>query len=255
MSGNTLWCVRFAVVLAFLWSGPAFAAESGTRILFDQGHNQRFVIEEKGDLHLSRFAEIMQDQGITVSSTKVALGDDSLKGITALVISGPFEALRPEEVDAVARFIESGGRVAAMLHIGPPLTGLLTRLDLDHSNGVLHERNHVIDSDNNFRVTNLTTSPLFTGLTRFSVYGAWALEPGSAGIVLAQTSANAWVDLDGNKMLSKGDAVGAFAVAVSGTLGAGSYVVFGDDAMFQNRYLDENNSRLAANLSAWLVGK
>jgi hypothetical protein len=32
-------------------------------------------------------------------------------------------------------------------------------------------------------------------------------------------------------------------------------VVFGDDAMFQNRYLDENNSRLAANLSGWLAGK
>ena len=53
---------------------------------------------------------------------------------------------------------------------------------------------------------------------------------------------------------SKGDAGGPFTVAVSGTLGAGLFAVFGDDAIFQNRYLDEDNGRLAANLSGWLAG-
>ncbi len=243
------------MLLACSGRGTVTAAGDGINILFDQGHNQRFVIEEKGDLQLSKLAEIMRGQGTSVSSTKTCLSDDSLKGVTALVISGPFEALRPDEVEAVARFIERGGRLAAMLHIGPPLTGLLARLDLDHSNAVLHERSNVIDTDINFRITSLSDSPLFTGLNQFSVYGAWALEPGKAGIAIAQTSPGAWADLDGDKVLSKGDVIGAFAVAVSGTLGAGSFVVFGDDAMFQNRYLDENNSKLAINLSGWLAGR
>ena len=126
---------------------------------------------------------------------------------------------------------------------------------MDSSNAVLHERNNVIDTDNNFRITNLSSSPLFTGLKQFSAYGVWALDPGKAGITLAQTSADAWADLDGNKVLSKGDIIGAFNVVVSGTLGAGSFVVFGDDAIFQNRYLDKNNSKLAANLAVWLTGR
>lgn len=246
--------IRMVVMGIMLWAGGAIAAESGPRILFDQGHNQRFLIEEKGELQLSKLADIMRDQGAQVASTKKPLLDDALIDISALVISGPFESLRPEEVEAVVRFIEKGGRLAAMLHIGPPLAGLLARLDLDHSNAVLHERNNIIDTDNNFRVTALSASPLFAGVTRFSVYGGWALDPGKAGTPLARTSPDAWADLDGDKQLSKGDATGAFTVAVSGALGTGSFVVFGDDAIFQNRYLDEDNGRLAANLSGWLTG-
>jgi hypothetical protein len=233
-----------------------FAAEPGTQILFDQGHNQRFIIEKTGDLHLSKLADIMRGQNISVTSTKAALSDELLKDVTALVISGPFEALRTEEIGAVARFVERGGRLAAMLHIGPPLLGLMERLDLDHSNAVLHEQTNIIDGvDTNFRVTSLADSPLFTGLTHFSLYGGWALDQGKSAKSIARTSATAWADLDGDKVLSKGDAVATFTVAVSGNLGKGAFVVFGDDAIFQNRYLDENNSKLAANLGKWLAGR
>lgn len=234
------------------WAGSAWA---GTRILFDQGHDQRFLIEEKGELQLSGLADILRGQGAAVESTKKPLTDDALKGVDALVISGPFQALRPEEIDAVGRFIEKGGRLAAMLHIGSPLTGLLARLDLDHSNAVIHERAGVIDTDINFRVTRLADSALFAGLTHFSVYGCWALDPGKSGTIAAQTSPEAWADLDGDRVLSKGDVVGDFVIAVTGNLGSGGFVVFGDDALFQNRYLDEQNRGLAANLGAWLGGR
>ena len=244
-----------AILVALLWANCALAGDIGSRILFDQGHNQRFVIEEKGELQLSGLADIMRAQGAHVASTRKPLNDDSLKDATALVISGPFESLRPEEVEAVVRFIERGGRLAAMLHIGSPLTELLARLDLDHSNAVLHERNNVIDSNINFRVTALSASPLFAGVSHFSVYGGWALDPGKTGAQLAQTSADAWVDLDGDKVISKGDVSGVFTVVVSGRVGSGGFVVFGDDAIFQNRYLDENNRRLAANLAGWLTGQ
>lgn len=239
----------------FLWAGGASAAENGSKILFDQGHGERFLIEEKGELQLSKLADIMRTKGAEVISTKTALNDDTLKGISSLVISGPFQPLSLEEVESVANFIENGGRLVAMLHIGPPLAGLLARLDLDHSNAVLHERNNVINEDTNFRVAGLSASPLFFGLTHFSVYGSWALDPGKTATPLAQTSADAWVDLDGDRVISKGDVSGTFTVAVTGTVGSGSFVLFGDDAIFQNRYLDENNSRLAANLSGWLTAR
>lgn len=246
---HTVRMSAFFMVMLFLANGVAAAD-----VVFDQGHNQRFRIEEKGELQLSKLSDILSGQGVRVASTSKPLSDDSLKAAAALVISGPFEALGPEEVDAVVRFVERGGKLALMLHIGPPLAGLLARLDMDHSNAVLHERANLLDTDTNFRVTALA-GPLFEGLTHFSLYGGWALDPGKNGTAIARTSADAWVDLDGDKVLSKGDMTGVFTVAVSGSLGAGSFVVFGDDAIFQNRYLDEDNSRLAANLGSWLAGK
>ncbi|MDU0458512.1 MAG: DUF4350 domain-containing protein [Geobacteraceae bacterium] len=244
------------VGLTLLFSPVTTMAEGNdTHILFDQGHNQRFLIEEKGDLQLSGFATVVRSKGALVTSTTKLLGDDALKNVTALVISGPFASFHPEEVSAVVRFVERGGRFVVMLHIGPPLAGLLAMLDVHHSNGVLHERKNVIDSDVNFRVAGLSGSPLFSGVPQFSVYGSWALDPGKAVTALAQTSTESWVDLNGDKILSGGDAVGSFAVVVSGTLGSGSFIVFGDDAIFQNRHLDDNNSRLAVNLADWLTGR
>jgi len=243
------------VMGALLWASVAVAGEGGPRILFDQGHNQRFLIEEKGELQLSGLADIMRGQGLQVASTKKPLNDEVLKDVSALVISGPFGTLTAEEVDSVVRFVERGGRLAAMLHIGSPLAGLLARLDLDHSNAVLHERSNVIDTDINFRVISLSGSPLFAGITQFSLYGGWALNPGKTGMSIATTSPEAWVDLNGDKVFSEGDAVGPFSVVVSGTLGGGSFVVFGDDAIFQNRYLVENNLKLAGNLAGWLAGR
>jgi hypothetical protein len=247
------WNSGLITAALLFWAVSAFAGES--RILFDQGHGQRFVIEEEGELQLSKLAGIVKGGGSQVMATRKPLTDEALKSVTALVISGPFETVGPEEVEAVARFLEKGGRLAVMLHIGSPLSGLLARLDLDHSNAVIHEKNNIVNSDTNFHVKSLAASPLFSGLTQFSLYGGWALDPGKTGVVLARTSPEAWADLDGNRVLSKGDVIGVFNMAVSGTLGSGAFVVFGDDALFQNRYLDENNGRLAANLVGWLAGR
>ena len=70
--------------------------------------------------------------------------------------------------------------------------------------------------------------------------------------IVASTSPKAWVDLNGDKKLSDGDVVQSFGVVAVGEVGAGRFVVFGDDAVFQNRFLDESNRQLAKNLSRWL---
>lgn len=252
---NKKWCSVCVLLVLSLWIRAAVAGDSSVRILFDQGHNQRFLIEEQGPLQLSGLADIIRGQGANVTSAKSALSEETLKGVMALVISGPFETLSPDEVEAVARFLERGGRLAAMLHIGPPLAGLLARLDVDHSNAVLHEQRNVIDADINFRVRDLSADPLFSGLSQFSTYGAWALDPGAKARSIARSSPAAWVDMNGDRILSRGDITGVFPVVVAGTCGAGSFIIFGDDAIFQNRYLDDDNRTLATNLAAWLTGR
>lgn len=242
------------LIITLLYVPASFGEDTPPLILFDQGHNQRFLIEDKGELQLSKLADAVRTQGARVSSTKIPLCSKSLQGVSGLVISGPFTELMPQEIEAVLRFLKKGGRLAAMLHVGPPLAGLLAGLDVDSSNAVLHERQNIIDSDLNFRLKSLSASPLFTGVSQFSAYGAWALDAGASATTIARTSPEAWVDLNGDGVLSKGDAVGTFGLVISGTYGAGSFVIFGDDAIFQNRFLDADNKKLAANLGAWLSG-
>jgi hypothetical protein len=231
------------------------AGESSPNIIFDEGHGQRFVIDNSGDLQLSKLAETMRASGAQVSKTKDILSDDSLKGASALVISGAFKPLQADEIEAIVRFMQKGGRLVAMLHIGPPLGDLLVRLGLDFSNAVIHERQNVIDKDINFRVTDLSPNPLFTGVNSFAAYGVWAISPGDTSSSIARTSPTAWIDLNNDGILSNSDAVGAFAVVVTGSHGAGSFAIFGDDAIFQNRFLEGNNQKLAVNLARWLTAR
>jgi uncharacterized protein DUF4350 len=223
-------------------------------LLFDQGHDQRFVIEKPGELQLSRLAELCAGAGFRVASTTSPLTGQTLAGARALVISGPFAALTPGEVAAIDQFVANGGRLAIMLHIGQPVAELLHRLGVDFSNSVLLERENIIGDDpKNFQVRQLNAHPLTAGLDHFSLYGGWALmNLGDNARIIAQTSPRAWVDLDGDRQLTDSDAVQAFGVVVAGSSGQGRFVVFGDDAIFQNQFLDDANLRLARNLAQWL---
>lgn len=241
------------VATCALWLSPGLSFAEPV-VLFDQGHEQRFVIEKESSLQLSAFAAIMRGEGFTVRSSTQPLSTDLLKDVDAVVISGPFKTIGPKEVDALLRFLERGGRVAVMLHIGSPFSELLHPLEVDFTNYVLSEQENIIDNDpRNFQVRALETMPLFSGMDHFSLYGGWALmNTASSARITASTSPKAWVDLDGDGKLSRGDVVQAFGVVVTGERGAGRFVVFGDDAIFQNKFLDDSNRQLAKNLARWL---
>lgn len=238
-------------LLAFAMSGSAVAAPT---VLVDQSHDQRFVIEKDGPLHLSAFAAILREEGLSVKSSSGVFTDELLKEVDAVVISGPFKTIESGEVDVILRFLQRGGRVAAMLHIGSPFSELLHRLEVDFTNYVLYEEENMINDDpRNFRIKTADTVPLFAGMDHFSLYGGWALmNTAPSARIIASTSPKGWVDLDGDSKLSAGDVVQAFGVVVAGESGVGKFVVFGDDAIFQNRFLDESNRQLTKNLARWL---
>ena len=72
--------------------------------------------------------------------------------------------------------------------------------------------------------------------------------------IIAATSDDAWLDLDRDRQRSqKTEPAQRFAVAVSAHEGEGKYVVFGDDAIFQNRFLQGENHKLARNLARWFL--
>jgi len=224
-------------------------------VLFDEGHGQKFLIEQHGQLDLSDFAGIFQIAGAQIAASREALTDARLSGVAALVVSGPFAPFTPAEIEAITRFLDGGGRLSVMLHIPQPVAQLLHRLGVDFSNGIIRERANVIHDDPlNFRVTALRVHPLTRQLDAFSVFGAWALlNTTSSTTIIAQTSPSAWIDLNGNDHLDPGDAVQSFGVLVAGQLGLGRFAIFGDDALFQNQFLMGGNVVLARNLVAWLT--
>jgi len=89
-------------------------------------------------------------------------------------------------------------------------------------------------------------------IQEFSAYGVWGLINKDQSVrIVASTGPNAWIDLRQDKKQTK-ENTSSFGVIVAGEMGQGAYLVFGDDAIFQNKFLDANNKALAANLAAWL---
>jgi len=251
MALKRITCSALLLVLTLASASMAVAAP---RVWFDEGHAQTFTVGAAGELQLSSLAEVFRAEGWEVASGARTLTPELLVGYEALVISGPFTPLAPGEIAAVLGFIRDGGRLAVMLHIGPPLAGLLQPLGVVHSNGAIQETTRLVGGEPlNFRAELTTPHPVTAGLESFTVYGCWALlAEGEQTEVLARSSAESWIDLNGNRRFDAGDARQAFAVLVHGRLGRGAYLVFGDDALFQNRFLEGENLALAHNLAVWL---
>lgn len=245
---------RVLLLLLILLCSSVVHSVAAHTVLFDESKGQKFVIGKNGPLDLSELANLYQANGFTVSSHSDGLSKETLASVDVLILSGPFLPLSESEIEAVIGFVDAGGGLAIMLHIAPPVRALLHRLDVDFTNGTLRETNQAIDGNPlNFKVGIMADHPVTAGLHNFSVYGAWALR-GTAPdtIILAETSPHGWVDLDRNNQLTEGDAVQMFGVMVAGEIGRGRYVVLGDDAVFQNRFLDESNRQLAIQLIDWL---
>ncbi len=249
---------KLALVLILFLLLPVGACRktqpSGPTVLFDEGHGQRFLINKGGDLDLSGLAGMFQDGGFHVAVSRQKISGKTLTGVKVLVISGPFLSFTPAEIDSIATFIANGGRVCVMLHIASPVAPLLEKLGVAISNGVIYERENLInDNPLDFYVTRFKQHILNKDLARFDVFGAWALmNMGNNAEVLAQTSPSSWVDLNKDGMLGKGDAVQSLGVVVAGQNGYGRFIVFGDDAIFQNKFLNKDNTALARNLISWL---
>lgn len=245
---SVAWLLTMLILVGAAWG------DGRQTVLFDQGHGQKFVIESTGELQLAGLAEIFRDQGFRVTGRSEPISDTVLAGVDVLVLSGPFRPYTAEEVTAICDFIGRGGRLAVMLHFSQPLTQLLTELRVGVSPGVIHDPNHAIDGKPlNFRVTRFVPHRLCAGLDHFSLYGAWGVtNMGNNAAVIAFTNPGAWIDPDDNRQIPAADSGWQYGVAVAGQYGLGRFVVFGDDALFQNHFLDGDNRLLARNLADWL---
>lgn len=244
------------IALFYLLSLISACGKSGDEpvVLFDQGHGQQFLIHNNRPLDLSDLAILFSKEDFDVQASKEPITEKSLKKVDILVVSGPFAPFTEPETRAITSFVENGGRLCIMLHIASPAAELLKQLGVAISNGSIREQTNLTGNDpRNFKITTLEQHPLNAGLTGFNVYGCWALlNTRDNAQVLALTSPTAWIDLNMDNKLSPGDAMQPLGVMVTGSYGKGAFVVFGDDAIFQNQFLKEENEQLAKNLISWL---
>lgn len=246
--------MRLSVLLCLLFLFPALSFAGSPRILFDQGHRQAFLIEKEGPLQLSNLANLFQQQGFQIGQSTAPLSKENLTGVDALVISGAFSPLQPAEIDEVLGYLQRGGKLAIMIHIGQPFLPLLHKLGVDVGTRVINEKQNQTDGKTiDFAVTNFKPHPLTQNLDSFVIYGGWPLQAfGKDGKAIASSSVHSWVDMNNDKRFSQGDVVSPFDVLISGDYGRGSFVVFADDAIFQNQFLHAGNEALAKNLARWL---
>lgn len=221
--------------------------------LFDQGHGQAFLVGKSRPFDLSELAGVFAEQGAFVRTSSEKISATTLANVDILVISGPFAPIEDEEIEFIIKFIEQGGRLAVMVHIGPPVIKLLLHLGVSISSVAVYEQNYIIGGNPlNFMVPDLSSHPLTSGLDGFNVFGAWALLGTKDHVeTVARTSRDVWVDLNRNKILNEKDAQQSFALVVAGGLGQGQFAVFGDDAIFQNRFFKGGNLLLGRNLARW----
>ena len=253
MKQNCFISVLFISVL--LLSLAVLQAEAKERtVIFDQGHGQKFVIEKEGDLQLSGLAGLLRKEGYEVKVNAGQLNDAALNAADVLLISGAFQPFSPEEINAIIRHLERGGRLCVMLHIPQPLTALMNRLKVYASNGVIQEEENTINNTpKEFFITKMEKHEITKGLKKIGVHGAWALmTDGTAPQIIAWTSPKAWIDLNRDGKFNETDVRQSFGVIIAGTLGKGRYIIFGDDAIFQNKFLDQENMPLAKNVADWM---
>jgi hypothetical protein len=243
--------LRFWLPLFFLLL--PISAIAGPTVLFDQGHGQQFLSSKNGPLDLSGLAALFTDQGATLRTSEGPLTTEALSGVDILIISGPFFPITEPEINAIIQFIDHGGRLAVMAHTASPLTPLLHRLKISISSAAIYEQLNVLGSNGrDFMVNHLKDHPLTRKMDGFMVYGGWALMGrGKDMQEIANTSQNAWIDLNGNGILNEKDAKQAFSLIIVGQSGQGSYAVFGDDAIFQNQFLKGGNLLLGGNMARW----
>jgi hypothetical protein len=248
-----------SIVMMGLWTAvPRLSADiANPVVLFDQGHGQTFVIEKTGDLHLSALATLFRKNGFEVKTGRQAITSQLLSGVDGLVISGPFMPFTASECAAIKKFIERGGRVAVMIHITPTVSNLLKELGIVSTTGPVNEVINIRGGGGkDFSITSLEEHSLTRGLSSFTVYGSWGLNPerGNAKII-AKSSQKSWVDLNRDGKYGPRDAAQEFGIVVAGSIGKGEFAVFGDDAIFQNRFLKNGNLLLGKNLVNWMREK
>lgn len=242
-----------AQVLGFSSDGRA-ELPSTPPIVFDVGHGEIFNPVGDGAGQLSRFYAACSHVA-PVSTYDGPITHKSLEGVGVYVLAGPMKELAPQEIIALARFVQGGGGLLVALHVSSPAARLTELFGIVVTNYVVSEPEGRLDDQGQaFQVTRFAPHPVTMGLRSMGVWGTWGLKAEAPAEVVVMTTDHAFVDKDRDGAAGPEEPVAEFGIVAVAHAGHGRVVVVADDAPFIDTYLGrEDNASFAANAMAWLA--
>lgn len=251
------------------------------------GHNERSESGSDSDpagARLHVMAQLLKRFNIDSPSLGMAQGlaSNVPDEARAVAVIGPREPFLPEEVQSLLRYVERGGRLLLMIdpNVDDGLDPLLAGLGLRREKGVVaseahHLRRHFNDSDKLKIYTNTYTShPTVTSCSRFSariatvMFEAAALTRQTGDQMLkgaritfpVKTSADSWLDVNGNFKRDSNERAGVQQVAAAVTVGTGDKqgraVVIGDGGFITDELAPSKANLLQfVDSVRWLIGE
>jgi hypothetical protein len=264
-------------------AAPAFAAESGPRLVIDGGHNNFHTVDGR----YAPFAQLMRNDGMRVAGSEAPFNDASLADVDILVIANALaaedveewrtpnpSAFTADEIAAVRRFVEQGGSlllIADHMPFGGAAQELGAAFGVTFDNGFAVREASMRGEPDLFRRDNggLSDDPLTAGIDQVRTFTGSAFRAEHAR-PLVQLGAEwqvllpevAWEFGDDTPRVAGDDRLQGAVWEV----GQGRLAVFGEAAMFTAQVAGpqqapvglrapgaEANKQFALNIVRWLA--
>ena len=227
---------------------PSGDGAAGT-VIFDMAHGEVFGADDTSELGQSVAVQKIRDAGFDVRISRERLEEGALDGVSGLVLAGPMVAFGDEEIALIEEYVRGGGVVMLTVHVPYAIGGLPKRFGITIPEGVIQSDEPLSASDAGiFEARELADHELTDGVESVLVLSSWAVQAtsGRAGTIVA-TGPDAW--LSAHSSTPSSEIRGSFGVVAVAEVGAGTFIVIGDDAVFANVAIDEaGNGQLLENV-------
>ncbi len=244
------------------------------KVYFLVGHGERDPDSMTDPKGLGKVRKALEEESYEPDKLMLLAGGELTAGEGVLVVAAPLKRLEPQEVEAIKRFLDSGGAALFALEpwSGAQLVDVLEQYGIKLRNDVVIDPSSKLVGGGDVAPIVATYPPHditrdFKYATIFPFSRSMDVESkdGISAQLIAKTSQYAWSETDlarfrkGEAELGPEDLKGPLGVAaVSRRLGKGGgprIVVFGSADMISNRFFEfSGNADLFLNSIEWLAG-
>lgn len=226
-------------------------------------------------LGLGQFADALRRENYALQKLRLITAAAVPEDAAAVVVAGPQQALHPNEVRALTRWVQGGGALLALLdpRVNSGLEPVFGRWGAALGDDVVVDRGQSIAGQplapvaTDFAEHEITGG--FAGRDSYAVfYDARSVAPADGGAfsALLNYGASSWAERDMQLLVQSGEAaadpeqdlVGNVPAAAVGEVGARNarVAVFGDSDFARNQLFAQGVNRdLLLNTAAWLLGE
>ncbi len=223
----------------------------GGRVVFDMAHGEVFGADDTSELGQSVAVAAVREAGFAIDVRHERFDSETLSEASGLILPGPMVAFTAEEMDAIEEYLRGGGVVLLTIHVPYGISHLPERFGVEVVPGVIQSARPVGQDPGVFMADQVFAHDLTSGVEEVLVLSSWAVavEEEDAEVVVA-SGPDTWLVIHGSEAGEEPEVYrGPLGVIAVSHVGAGTFVVIGDDAVFANVAIDQaDNRRLLDNM-------